>query len=74
MNLRKRKWLVVGIDQPPQPGGEIFLERLFNRFIDLHASYGHILLQGDFNVIPADLKLRDFCDTHDLENLIKEPT
>ena len=34
MNLRKRKWLVVGIDQPPQPCGEIFLERLFNQFID----------------------------------------
>ena len=33
-----------------------------------------ICLLGDFIMAPEDLKLQDFCDTHGLENLIKEPT
>ena len=74
MNLRKRKWLVIGIYKPPQSRAKMFVERLFNHLNDLHTSYDNILLLGDFNMIPEDLKLQDFCDTHDLENLIKEPT
>ena len=52
----------------------MFLERLSNQLNDLHTSYDNILLLGDFNMTPEDLKLQDFCDTHDLENLIKKPT
>ena len=74
MNLWNRKWLVIGIYKPPQSCGKMFIERLSNQLNDLHASYENILLLGDFNITPEDLKLRDFCDTHDLENLIKEPT
>ena len=50
----------------------MFIERLSNQLNDLHTSYDKILLLDDFNMIPEDLKLQDFCDTHDLENLIKD--
>ena len=45
-----------------------------NQRNDLHTSYDNILLLGDFNMTPEDLKLQGFCDTRDIENLIKEPT
>ena len=51
----------------------MFIERLSNQLNDLRTSYD-ILLLGDFNMAPDDLKFQDFCHTHDLENLIKEPT
>ena len=63
MNLRKRKWLVIGIYKPPQSCGKMFIERLFN---DLHTNYDNILLLGDFNMTTEDLKLQGFCYTHDL--------
>ena len=52
----------------------MFIEILSNRLNNLHTSYDNILVLCDFNLTPQDLELQDFCDTHDLENLIKEPT
>ena len=72
MNLRKRKWLVIGIYKLPQSCGKMFIEGLSNQFDDLHKSYGNILLLDDFNMTLVELQY--YCDTHDLENLIKEPT
>ena len=69
INLRTWKWLVIGIYKP-QSCGKMFIERLSNQLNDLHTSYD-ILLPGDFNMTPEDLKLQNFCDTHGLENLIK---
>ena len=73
MNLQKRKWLVTGIYKPSQSCGKMFIERLSNQHND-HSSYDNILSLGDFKMAPEDLKLQDFCDTQDLENLIKKPT
>ena len=74
MNLLKRKWLVIAIYKPPQPCSKMFIEKLSNHLNDLHTSYDTILLLGDFNMTHENLKLQVFCDTHDIENLIKEPT
>ena len=52
----------------------MFIEQLSNQLNDLDTSYNNILLLGNFNMTPEDLKLQFFCDIHDLENLIKEPT
>ena len=60
MNLRKQKWLVIGIYKPPQSCGKMFIERLSNQLNDFLASYDNILLLGDFNMAPEDLKLQDF--------------
>ena len=74
MNLRKRKWLVIGIYKPPQSCSKMFIEKLSNQLNDLDISSDNILLLSDFNMKPEDLKLQILCDTHDSENLIKEPT
>ena len=52
----------------------MFIQKLANQLNDLHTSYDNILFLGDFNMTTEDLKLQMFCDTHDLQNLIKEPT
>ena len=52
----------------------MFSEKLFNQHIDLHTIYDNILLLRDFKMTPEGLKLQDFCDIHDLDNLIKERT
>ena len=65
--------MVIGIYTPPQSSRKMFIERLSNQLNDLHTSYDNVFLLGDFNMTPEDLKLQVFCDTHDLENLTKEP-
>ena len=63
MNLRKRKWLVKGIYKPPKSCSKMFIEKLSNQLNDLHTSYDNILLLGDFNMTPEDLKLQVFCNS-----------
>ena len=60
--------------KPPQSCGKMFIEKLSNQLNDLRTSYDNILLLGGFNMTPENLKMQDFCDAHDLENIIKEPT
>ena len=65
----------IGIYKHPQSCGKMFIERLSNQLNDLHKTYDNILflLLGDLNMTPENLKLQDFCDTYDLQNLVKEP-
>ena len=74
MNLRKWKWLVIGIFKPTQSCGKMFIEKLSNQLNDLHTSYDSISLLDDFNMATGYLKLQHFCGTYDLKKLIKEPT
>ena len=70
MDLRKRKWLAIGIYKLPQSCSKMFIEKLSNQLTDLHTSYDNILLLGDFNMTAEDLKQQVFCGTHDLKNLL----
>ena len=45
-----------------------------NQLNDLQTNYDNILLLGDFKMTSEYLKLKDFCDAHDFENLTKQPT
>ena len=73
-NLRKWKWLVIGIFKPTQSCGKMFIEKLSNQLNDLNTSYDSISLLDDFNMATGYLKLQHFCGTYDLKKLIKEPT
>ena len=52
----------------------MFIETLSNQLNNLHTSYDNILVLSDFKMALQDLKLQDYCDTHDVENLIEDPT
>ena len=50
MNIRKQKWLVIGICKPSQSSGEVFIERFSNQLNDLRPSYDNILLLGHMKI------------------------
>ena len=74
INIRSRKWLIVGLYKPPSQNNSLFLENMsknLSRYLD---SYENITLLGDFNMTPEDKNLEHFTDTFSLEHLINEPT
>ena len=74
INIRSRKWLIVGLYKPPSQNNSLFLENMsknLSRYLD---SYENITLLGDFTMTPEDKNLEHFTDTFSLEHLINEPT
>lgn len=45
----------------------MFIETLSNQLNNLHTSYDNILVLSDFKMALQDLRLQDYCDTHDGE-------
>ena len=74
INLRKRKWLIIGLYKPPQNNTSLFLEQISNQVNESLKTYENILLIGDFNITPDNIHMKDFLHTHDFENLVKSPT
>ena len=74
LNLRKSKWLLMGGYNPHKDSIAYFLSHIGNGIDKFLGNYDNILLLGDFNSDSSDKKLFEFCQTYDLENLIKEPT
>ena len=74
INIRSRKWLIVGLYKPPSQNNSLCLENMsknLSRYLD---SYENITLLGDFNMTSEDKNLEHFPDTFSLEHLISEPT
>ena len=74
INLRKRKWLIIGVYKPPNINNISFLEKLSNQLNESIKTYGNVLLLGDFNITPDNEVMKTFLSTHDLQNLVKAPT
>ena len=55
INIRKRKWLIIGIYKPPSQNNSLFLE---NFRIIFFSDFDDILLLADFNVTPEDTNLQ----------------
>lgn len=45
----------------------MFIETLSNQLNNLHTSYDNILVLSDFKMALQDLRLQDYCDTHDVD-------
>ena len=74
VNLRKQKWVLIGIYRPPKMNEAYFLDHL-SRVIDLYSKkYDRIVIMGDFNLEPTDEPMDTFCDSYSLYNLVKENT
>ena len=50
------------------------LEHVGNALDKLLGNYDNILMLGDFNSSQAETSMKVFCETYNLENLIKDPT
>ena len=77
LNLKKQKWIVIGIYRPPPPpkmNEKYFLDHL-SRVVDFYSkAYGRVLIMGDFNSEPCDELIQTFSDDYNLYNLVKEKT
>ena len=74
LNLKKEKWVIMGIYRPPDMSPNYFFNHL-SRIIDFYSTkYERIIIMGDFNVEPTDPSMINLCDSYDLFNLVKEPT
>ena len=51
-----------------------FLTHVSKALDKLLCNYDDILLLGDFNSLHVEPYMKDFCETYNLENLIKKPT
>ena len=69
INLRKEKWLFVGIYKPPSLNSQYFLDTL-SGLLDFYSDhYDDKIILGD-----SDPLMMTFSDEHDLINLIKNKT
>ena len=74
INLKKQKWVLLGIYRPPKMNENYFLDHLC-RVIDVYSKkYEKIVIMGDFNLEPTDEPIESFCNTYNLYNLVKEKT
>ena len=72
--LTKRKWFILGLYKTPSLRSEIFISEVTKALTFYSEKCDNILLMGDFNMTPENHHLKDFADSNDFENLIKEPT
>ena len=60
INIRSRKWLIVGLYKPPILNNSLFLESMSKNISQYLDSYENITLLGDFNMTAEDKNLQNF--------------
>ena len=74
INLRKCKWLIFGGYCNKKANIGPFLRKVGSN-LDYHmCKVDNFLLLGDFNSEIHESLMKDFCESYNLRNLIKEPT
>ena len=74
LRIRQCKWLVVMGYNPQKEKIVNFIDQL-SLEIDQHLpNYENLLMLGDWNSAVTEKEMFNFCETYNLENLIKEPT
>ena len=68
------KILLMGLYKPPSFNEKDFLFHLNNTYNFFCTTYENITLIDDFNMIPENKKLSDFCEMNKFEHLILIPT
>ena len=74
INLKKQKWITIGIHRPPSMNERYFIDHL-GRVIDFYSKiYDRFVIMGDFNSEPTDDHVETFRHSYNLHNLVKENT
>ena len=72
INLKKRKWLLLGIYNPHKVMTTTFLSSLGKNLNEL--KYENIIILGDFNSEMCEETMQIFCTTYNFKCLVKEAT
>ena len=74
LNFRNNKWVLFGGYNPNKQLSNSFFSEL-SKSLDMYiASVDNLLVLGDFNTVITEENMKNFCDSYNLTNLIKEPT
>ena len=74
INLKKQKWLIMGVYRPPNMSETYFLNHLCMVTDFYSRYYDRIIIMGDFNLEPTDEPIDTFCNSYNLNNLVKGNT
>ena len=74
MRIRQSKWLIVGGYNPHKNKISYFLDHVGRELDKYLSKYENLLLLGDWNCEMNEEEMKTFCETYNLENLIKGPT
>ena len=70
LNLRKRKWLVIGIYKPTSYSEDAFIKSLLSRITNTEKEFEFIVLLGDFSMTAENTRIEQLLNTFSLESLI----
>ena len=66
INLRKQKWISLGIYRPPSLNEKYFFDHLC-RVVDYYSrKFERLVIMGDFNCEPSDEHVESFCASYNL--------
>ena len=74
INLKKQKWVIIGIYNPPNMNNGYFIDYLSKTVEFYIKEYNNLVIMGDFNLEPSSEIMDTFCNSYDLLNLVKENT
>ena len=74
INLRKIKWLFIAIYKPPSQNSQYFLNNLTAMLEFYSSQYENFIIIGDFNLTQDTTYMKEFIETNNLYNLIKQNT
>ena len=71
INLKKRKWLLIGSYNPHKDMIQNHLNNIGKQLNDLCLTYDNFILIGDFNSEMHEDAMKVFCTTYNFKNLSK---
>ena len=74
INLRKKKWLLFGTYKPHRNNIGNHFDSLSKNLALYSSAYDTYIVIVNFNVEPYSKEMSSFCDTFDLNSLVKKPT
>ena len=74
MNIRNKKWLIIAGYNPNKEHIGSFLCHVGKSLDYLIEKYENLIIIGDFNSQMEEYAIKECCETHNLKNLITEPT
>ena len=74
LNVRKRKWLVIGIYKSPSYSEDDLMKILFSCLTNATKEFENIVLLGDFKMTAENTKIEQLLNTFSLNSLITSPT
>ena len=74
INLKKSKWIIIPIYRPPSKDKNEFNEKLINMLDFYSKTQNNYIILGDFNMEVGEQPMKSLINSHDLYNLIKDPT